>query len=251
MFVLTFYRAIDGLGWPLTSNGDNYPTVLNPNCTLNDTWQNAVSLYNNDSQSVYTEWTRAVTPVLFVFMPVADYTDTQVTTRISSSVAELTCLHIDQFDERSYEPPDAPTPTPVAYNATVSENPTSLPTSAKTHSTTGGTIAGAVAGSVVGAAAVACGILFWVWRKKRAQRRKVESQDTVVEEETKGGKAELPGESNIFELEGPDPRELEGKDSRHQLPATEQEGGRDNRQWLDGTEIQREKSRDQEPAELP
>lgn len=69
--ILTCCSALDGLGWPLTSNGDNYDVVLNPNCTINDngTWQNAVSLYNNDSQAVYTAWSQAVTPILFAFMP--------------------------------------------------------------------------------------------------------------------------------------------------------------------------------------
>jgi hypothetical protein len=54
------------MGFPLTSNGQNYQTVLNPNCTLNGTWQSAVSVFNNNSRFIYTEWIQAVTPILFV-----------------------------------------------------------------------------------------------------------------------------------------------------------------------------------------
>lgn len=175
------------------------------------------------------------------------------TTRISSSVSELTCLHIDEINDGSYDPPAAPSPTPVAYNVTTSATPSSTAAArvSSNQSITGGTIAGAVVGSVAGVAAIVSGLLFCIWRKRKAQNITADTQEAVIQHETNGGKAELPGESNRFELEGPKPRELEGKDSRHQLPATEQEGGRDNRQWLDGTEIQKEKLEDQEPVELP
>lgn len=182
--------------------------------------------------------------------------DSGATTRISSSVAQLTCLHIDQINSGSYKPAKAPTPTPLVYNAT--ETPRSKPTEspiAPDGGLTTGAIAGIAVGSVAGIAVIAGGILFWLLRKRRARKARqhtVGDQSAVVQhEEARDPKAELPGESNRHELEGPEARELEGRDARHQLPATEEEGGKDNRQFLDGIEVQREKLNGQGPVELP
>lgn len=179
--------------------------------------------------------------------------DSGATTRISSSVAELTCLHINQTNTGSYDPPDAPSPTPIAYNATETDAVTPQPTSdeAAQEGLTGGTIAGIAVGSVAATAILAGGLFFCLWRKKRAQKSVTNPHGGSGQEETKGEKAELPSDSNRYELEGPGPRELEGKDARHQLPATYEEGGKDNRQWLDGEEVQRFKLENQGPAELP
>ncbi|CZT18082.1 uncharacterized protein RCC_03921 [Ramularia collo-cygni] len=244
--------GLDGLGWALTSNGNNdaYDTILDNNCTINGTWQRAVTLYGNNSRSIYTAWAQTITPVLFAFMPVAD---SSATTRISSSVAELSCLRINNIKEGSYKPPSLPEPTPIAYNTTETAlpQPTDSGQGSSEQSLTGGAIAGIAIGAVAGVAAIAGGLFFWLWRKRKARRNITAGENGTSQEQPAREKAELPGESHRHELAGPGPRELEGRDARHQLPATEEEGGRDNRQWLDGFEISKDKTENQGPVELP
>lgn len=167
----------------------------------------------------------------------------------------MTCLHIDQINENSYDPPDTPSPTPIAYNATESNTATPSPAASIDpieDSLTGGAIAGIAVGGVAALIAIVSGLFFWLRRKRRAQKTTTSGYDNLGQEGTAGQKVELSNDNDRYELEGlARAQELEGKDARHQLPATYEEGGGDNRQWLDGVEIQRQKLEDQRPVELP
>lgn len=202
-------------------------------------------------------------------MPVAD---SGATTRISSPVAELTCLHMTEFNEDSYVPPAAPDPTAVAYNATTSPEEANYD-----DGLSGGAIAGIAVGCVAFVAIVAAIWFAYTRRQKKKKATAAAAAAASGEQDLDGKtgvlqKSELPGENSRFEAGGPDPRELEGHDSRHQLegdearhqlhgdearhqlhgddtrfqlPATREEGGIDNAQLLDGKEGTRE------PVELP
>jgi hypothetical protein len=239
--------AVQALGFPLTSNGRNYQTVLNPNCTLNSTWQNAVSLYNNNSQAVYTEWIQAVTPVIFAFMPVADFAENVATTRIVSSKAELSCLHITEINEGNYEPDPLPAPTSIAYNVTATPVPapppttTPSPTPAPDSGLDTGEIVGIAIGSVCVVAFIAIAILLLILRRRRKARKLAAEREADATGGGLGTKAELHGESTSHHAGsrfaemglGGAVHEMSGGE-RHQLPATVEEGGNLGPLELDG-----------------
>ncbi|SMR57254.1 unnamed protein product [Zymoseptoria tritici ST99CH_1E4] len=252
--------AVQALGFPLTSNGENYNTVLNPNCTLNETWQGAVSIYNNNSESVYTSWIQAVTPLLFVFMPVADFAQNIATTRISSSKAELSCLRIENIRADSLKPSPAPEPTPVAYNvtSTPAPAPASTESSVVEISLTVGDIVGIVVGIIAAIVLVVGGVVIYRWRKRKARRLTAQSDTNTGG--LGGEKAELPGESSkklgpgkVHELgvDGSQVGELEAKDKAFQLPATVEEGGKMEPLELAGDEGQKKEGGQPRIAELP
>ncbi|KAH9845437.1 hypothetical protein Tdes44962_MAKER06644 [Teratosphaeria destructans] len=117
-----FEDKLDGLAYPLTSYGDQYQTGLIPSCTLNGTWQNALSFYNNNSQSIYDAWVDSVTPVILVWMPIAD---ASFQTSITEVVSDIWCGRITNLSADSYVPPALPSPTPVAYMTNTGSNSTS------------------------------------------------------------------------------------------------------------------------------
>ncbi|EME87596.1 uncharacterized protein MYCFIDRAFT_212946 [Pseudocercospora fijiensis CIRAD86] len=229
-----FQNSAAAIGWPLTSYGDSYDTALFPDCTLNGTWNNMLGIFNNASEAVYDAWFQAVTPVIAIWMPVASYSNQGAQVTIAETVAELACGHIDTVVDGSYEPPAAPSPTPVAYNSTSnSNNSTSNATNATTSSNneddglSGGAIGGIVVGVVLGIALILG--LAWLWRRQTKRKRKTtaELSATEISDEQRrhelGGaaKGELPGEGpkekygrQVSELDGQKPGELEGSQGR-------------------------------------
>nr|POF06985.1 hypothetical protein CFP56_31609 [Quercus suber] len=139
------------IGGPLTTVDDDYAVFLNDSCVINGTFQNVLNFATNSSLPVYTNETQLIVPVLTVFMPVANQ-DLIVT--ISQAVSELTCMHIDTINPGSYVPP------PLAEPPTVDDG--------------NGLSAGAIAGVVIGvlfAIALIGGIVFWLWRRRKATRQ--------------------------------------------------------------------------------
>lgn len=214
-----FADKLDGIAYPLTSYGPNqYQTGLTSNCTINGTYQNTLTFYNNDSENVYNAWADSVTPVIGVWMPIAD---AGAQTSITEAVAGLFCGHIQNIKEDSFHPPALPSPTAIAYNTTTSSNSTTNSTTASpsssasllpasTPSTTnnglsGGAIAGIVVGVVVGIALIAGAVFFLLWRKRK----------TPVEKQPM---AEVPGQNARYEMAG--------DSSMAQLPANVREGGK-------------------------
>ncbi|KAK4629394.1 hypothetical protein CLAFUW4_08104 [Fulvia fulva] len=226
-----FQDKLDGLAYPLTSFGDQYQTGLTSNCTMNGTFQNTLSFYSNRSQSIYTAWADSVTPVIGVWMPVAD---AGAQTTITETVANVFCGHIDDINGRSYQPPDLPQPTPVAYNATTNTtNTNSTMTEDTETSDSSGLSGGAIAGIVIGvltALVIVAGLIYWLMRRRRAQKK---PQDVTAEKTT----AELHGQDSRFELGG--------DDAKKELPAEERKAHARTVSELEAKTVQRE------PAELP
>lgn len=241
------------IGWPLTSYGDAYETALFDECTLNGTWKNTVSFFNNASQSIYESWVESVTPVIGVWMPVVAIganVGSQIT--IAETVAEIFCGHVQNFTENSYEPPAAPSPTPVHYNTTTNANnsTTNGTTAAPPESDglSGGAIAGVTVGVVVGVLAIAAGMFWFLWRKRKARKQVAHTEIAEAGGEEKRF-AELPPEAGI-----------------KQLPASKAEGGGEKPAELHGgkhvmelegektaarNELEGDKPVVREPVELP
>ncbi|KXT17723.1 hypothetical protein AC579_3602 [Pseudocercospora musae] len=229
-----FQDSPAAIGWPLTSYGGSYDTALFPDCTLNDTYYNMLGIFNNASEAVYDAWTRAVTPVLAVWMPVASYSQTGSEVTIAETVAELACGRIDAISEGSYQPPAAPSPTPIAYNSTFNANNSTSNSNNGTSSSgnednglSGGAIAGIVVGVIVGVALILGAA--WLLRRRTKRERQNPSEGPLTEvsgEQSRhelGGqaKAELPADGRrekfgrqLSELEGEKPGELEGSQGR-------------------------------------
>jgi MYXO-CTERM domain-containing protein len=167
-----------------------------------------------------------------------------VTSRISSSKAQLACLRADTINEGSFEPDLLPSPTPVAYNVSSTPAPEPDPTGSlvegqrSSSELEGGAVAGIVVGSIAIAALAVGGLVFLCFRRRRrslriAARRAVDPDAGGLV----GVKAELSADSTnptsrtgrgkFMEL-GVDGQthELDASFEKFQLPATVEEGGR-------------------------
>lgn len=112
------------------------------------------SAWSEESQKlVYANFTQAITPLLTIFMPIADI---EADTRITNVQAVLSCPHINRINPGSLEPYAAPSPTPVGSGSSLS----------------GGAIAGIVVGVLVGLAIVLGTLWFFWFRKRRASKAK-------------------------------------------------------------------------------
>ena len=171
-------------------------------------------------------------------MPVAD---PGAQTTITETVAGIFCGRIDDFNDRSYQPPAPPSPTPVAYNATTNATSSNSTTSgaaentaASDNSLSGGAIAGIVIGVLAGLALVAA-LIFFLLRRRKTKRKPLDNTPEVPVAPV----AEVHGHDSRFEL---------GSDGKNELPTSAKEGGRDYRRKLSELEG---KSLQREPAELP
>nr|POE89858.1 hypothetical protein CFP56_20327 [Quercus suber] len=199
-------QILDGA---LTTWNDNYATFLSDDCLVNGTngtFHNVLNFSTNSSLTAYTSWTRAIYPILTVFMSVANLA---AEATISSAVTEITCVHVDNIHEGSYVPSEAPQPTPVSY------------------AKPGGKISwGAISGIVIGVLAgiTILGIAIWWFCRKRRSRamgwRSKNSSAVAMVEPPPSYLAEAPEDAGRHELSGGVAgHELAYDGPKHELPA--------------------------------
>jgi hypothetical protein len=166
---------------------------------------------------------------MLTFMPIANWI---APFSIGTASSKMGCLHVTDVSPGSEKPLAAPTPTPVGSGGL-----------------SGGAIAGIVVGVVVGVALIA-GAAFWVWRRRRAQRKQASTEAATGDhppaygdaKEQQTPLAEAPADSGVKEL-SPDSEMRPELATRKSGPRVELAGDSEQKPEL-------KRGNTQDPAEL-
>lgn len=129
--------------------------VYGQNCEITDDgrkWHELVSTINDFSRENYALLTQTVTPVIAVWMPIAN-ADRPST--IQYAQAGMICGQANNYAPGSLRPAALPTPTPVGSGGGLS----------------GGAIAGIVVGVIVGVGLIVGLAMWWFMRRRRKAKK--------------------------------------------------------------------------------